>query len=292
MSDHIEHTCAKCGSYLHHASKCTVYGMCAFCGFEHRTSSWDERTAGPECANELREGYDKGRVAYDSMKEVVDRYQEVVLRAFERVGDILPADDLAQALHERLAVLLDVLIEERAEAHRRLLDEQALNAELMARWFRTFDLLPEGRVDAALARADALLANKPDPTPSEPPCGVCLGTGKPLSKLPCICGGSGLQGDEVIGLRRALYKATTPTSTAMRDPIARLLRERIVYMGPDEVMWRRQDGASVSAKDALAILDDWTPDAAAFIEDVYDAAIQMLQVDVESREQRTKGDRT
>lgn len=87
-----------------------------------------------------------------------------------------------------------------------LVDVEALNAELMARWYRTFDLLPKGRVDAALARADAALAGRPDPTPAEPPCGVCLG--KPLTEIPCICGGSGRQGDEVIGLRRALYKAT------------------------------------------------------------------------------------
>ena len=38
-------------------------------------------------------------------------------------------------------------------------------------------------------------------------CGVCAGTGIPISGKPCICGGTGLQGDEVAGLRLALFHA-------------------------------------------------------------------------------------
>ena len=94
----------------------------------------------------------------------------------------------------------------------RALDAEALNAELMGRWFRTFDLLPERQVEGTLARARAALAGKPDPTPQEPPCGVCLG--RPRMEAPCLCGGSGRQGDEVIGLRKALYKATAINDAA------------------------------------------------------------------------------
>lgn len=32
-------------------------------------------------------------------------------------------------------------------------------------------------------------------------CSVCAGTGKPVSGLPCICGGTGRQSDEMHGLR-------------------------------------------------------------------------------------------
>jgi hypothetical protein len=38
-------------------------------------------------------------------------------------------------------------------------------------------------------------------------CSVCAGTGKPLSGLPCICGGSGLETDEIAGLRVSLFEA-------------------------------------------------------------------------------------
>lgn len=38
-------------------------------------------------------------------------------------------------------------------------------------------------------------------------CGVCAGTGKPVSGLPCICGGSGAQSDELYGLRLELSRA-------------------------------------------------------------------------------------
>ena len=93
-------------------------------------------------------------------------------------------------------------------------DVEMQGAELMARWFRTFDLLPAGRAERAIARADALLAGKPAPATNEPVCGVCLG--RPLSLLPCICGDSGLQGDEVVGLRKALYEADVRADAAER----------------------------------------------------------------------------
>lgn len=38
-------------------------------------------------------------------------------------------------------------------------------------------------------------------------CSVCVGTGKPLSGLPCICGGAGTEDAELQGFRTALYDA-------------------------------------------------------------------------------------
>lgn len=37
-------------------------------------------------------------------------------------------------------------------------------------------------------------------------CDVCAGTGKPVSGLPCICGGTGSTIDEKAGLRRKVYE--------------------------------------------------------------------------------------
>ncbi len=36
-------------------------------------------------------------------------------------------------------------------------------------------------------------------------CTVCLGTGKPISGKPCICGGGGKAADEVFGLREVVH---------------------------------------------------------------------------------------
>lgn len=57
----------------------------------------------------------------------------------------------------------------------------------------------------------------------EPKCGVCIGTGDPGTGKPCICGGSGLEMDEVIGLRGALHeldKENEQLCTALRVVIA------------------------------------------------------------------------
>lgn len=37
-------------------------------------------------------------------------------------------------------------------------------------------------------------------------CDVCSGTGKPVSGLPCICGGTGSNIDEKVGLRRKVHE--------------------------------------------------------------------------------------
>lgn len=37
-------------------------------------------------------------------------------------------------------------------------------------------------------------------------CDVCAGTGKPVSGLPCICGGTGSNIDEKAGLRRKVHE--------------------------------------------------------------------------------------
>jgi len=49
------------------------------------------------------------------------------------------------------------------------------------------------------------MTNSVDTEPKEPKCGVCIGKGDPGTGKPCICGGSGLEIDEVIGLRLALH---------------------------------------------------------------------------------------
>ena len=49
----------------------------------------------------------------------------------------------------------------------------------------------------------------------EPKCGVCIGKGDPGTGKPCICGGSGLEIDEVIGLRLALHEWITRFDGAM-----------------------------------------------------------------------------
>ena len=36
-------------------------------------------------------------------------------------------------------------------------------------------------------------------------CDVCAGEGTPISGRPCVCGGSGLHRDEVVGLRTLLH---------------------------------------------------------------------------------------
>lgn len=40
----------------------------------------------------------------------------------------------------------------------------------------------------------------------EPPCSCCIGTGKPISGRPCICGGTGREEDETMGLRRLAHE--------------------------------------------------------------------------------------
>ncbi len=37
-------------------------------------------------------------------------------------------------------------------------------------------------------------------------CSVCVGTGRPVSGLPCICGGTGSEAAEIAGLRRELFR--------------------------------------------------------------------------------------
>ena len=58
-------------------------------------------------------------------------------------------------------------------------------------------------------------------------CGVCAGTGKPVSGLPCICGGSGTAIAEMLGLREELYdtRAALATAEAEREALAKALGE-------------------------------------------------------------------
>ena len=51
--------------------------------------------------------------------------------------------------------------------------------------------------DAARSLIDLLRA---------PMCSVCAGTGTPVSGLPCVCGGTGREGDEIMGLRRLVHE--------------------------------------------------------------------------------------
>lgn len=80
------------------------------------------------------------------------------------------------------------------------------------------------RLHALLSRLATLRAalaqrSKPDL------CGVCAGTGKPVSGLPCICGGSGTAIAEMLGLREELYdtRAALATAEAERDAEAAAL---------------------------------------------------------------------
>lgn len=49
-------------------------------------------------------------------------------------------------------------------------------------------------------------------------CDVCSGTGKPVSGLPCICGGTGSNIDEKVGLRRKVHEMELQNSE-MREVI-------------------------------------------------------------------------
>lgn len=51
-------------------------------------------------------------------------------------------------------------------------------------------------------------------------CDACAGTGKPVSGLPCICGGSGSGADEKAGLRKELFKVQSQLTTS-REQLAK-----------------------------------------------------------------------
>jgi hypothetical protein len=72
----------------------------------------------------------------------------------------------------------------------------------------------------------------------EDTCDACAGTGKPVSGLPCVCGGSGRGCDEKVGLRRAVYVANLQVSEmrqAVQDAYGRL-----VNMMDTDVGWQME----------------------------------------------------
>lgn len=69
-----------------------------------------------------------------------------------------------------------------------------------------------------------------------PLCGVCAGTGTPVSKKPCICGGTGLERDELRGLRNL---------AADQAEVLRLV-EQEAHTSQAEVLMRMKDGTVAS----------------------------------------------
>lgn len=59
----------------------------------------------------------------------------------------------------------------------------------------------------------------------EDTCDACGGTGKPVSGLPCICGGTGRGQDEKIGLRRKVFELEREIQE-LKDRLDRLLVEK------------------------------------------------------------------
>ena len=62
-------------------------------------------------------------------------------------------------------------------------------------------------------------------------CSLCVGTGKPLSGLPCICGGAGTEDAELQGFRTALYDAHLKLEIMRAAPLAEL-----IWASPREVL--------------------------------------------------------
>ena len=79
--------------------------------------------------------------------------------------------------------------------------------------FWTFD-----EVEAAEAVVNALIAREEARVPDV--CSVCAGEGAPVSGRPCICGGAGTAGAEMLGLRRSLLAAEAREERMASENIA------------------------------------------------------------------------
>jgi len=75
------------------------------------------------------------------------------------------------------------------------------------RSIREMESLEENQVGYLLGiLADFALALLAERQAERRACSVCAGTGVPVSGLPCICGGSGREADEMVGLRKELFR--------------------------------------------------------------------------------------
>ena len=88
-------------------------------------------------------------------------------------------------------------------------------------------------------------------------CGVCAGTGTPLSGLPCICKGLGTQDAEVIGLRERVFdleRNLSPSPPALGEGWISVKERR---PDKDRFLVAYKDGSVGYRCDSIAHDDEW-----------------------------------